>query len=258
MLYFKFFKIHLKKLKEYRFSMFLSIFSQMLTCAVSLLTIYFLFDRFKIVDGWTFEQVAISYAVVQFCFSIIECFFRGIDEFPSLVKSGTLDSFLVRPRSIFSQALCHQVEFSKIGKTIVSLIILIYACLIQPFTFTPLKILVLISMVLCGIIIFLSLFMLAGAFSIFTIDGIETMNIFTYGGKEFCQYPINIYGKTFTKIFTFIIPFATFNYLPMMYLFNMPNTSIINIISPFIGMLFFIPCYLIFKWSLKRYMSTGS
>lgn len=258
MIYFKFFKIHLKKLAQYRFSLLLSMFAQILVCVVSLVSIYFLFDKFNIVKGWTFEQVAISYAVVQFCFSFNECFLRGIDEFPSLVKSGQLDSFLIRPKGILTQAICHQVEFAKIGKVIVSLIVLIYACSIQPFVFTPLKVFLIILMLLSGIIIFLSLFLLAGSFSIFTIEGIETMNIFTYGGKELCQYPINIYGKLIQKFFTFIIPFATFNYLPMMYLFDMPNTTILNFISPLFGVLFFIPCYIIFRLSLKKYVSTGT
>lgn len=259
MIYFKYLKIHFKKLWQYRLSLLLSLISQTLTSAMAILTIYFLFDRFKIVDGWTFQQVSLSYAVSYLCFSFVECFFRGIDQFPKLIKTGQLDSFLIRPRSILTQAICADVEFSKIGRLIVGMAVLIYSCVIQPFAFTPLKVLVLMLMIVCGIVVFLSLFLIGAAVSVFTIDGIEAMNILTDGGRELCQYPVNIYGEFVKNFFTFIVPFACFNYLPMQFLFNMPNVSVWgNILTPLYGFLFFIPAVIFFNLSLKKYTSTGT
>ena len=259
MLYFKFFKIHVKKIMQYRLSLFLAIFAQMLSASMAILSIYFLFDRFNVVEGWTFQQVTLSYAIVYLGFAFNECFFRGVDHFAKLVKSGSLDGFLVRPRGILWQAMCNEVDFSKFGRLIVGVVVLIYACIIQPFSWTFMKIFVLISMILCAIVIFFSLFVIGASFSIYTIDGIETMNIFTDGGREFCQYPVDIYGNFLKKLFTFIIPFATFNYLPMKYIFDMPGATIWgNALSPLYGCLFLIPAYIFFRISLKKYASTGS
>ncbi|MBO5394461.1 MAG: ABC-2 family transporter protein [Clostridia bacterium] len=259
MLYFKFAKMHLKKMTQYRLSFFLSLLSQAIVSLAALASMYFLFDRFNVVEGWSFSQVAVSYAVVYFCFSFAECFFRGFDVFARLIKSGGLDAFFVRPRSIFYQTLCSNVEFSKIGRLVVSLAVLVYSCAIQPFAWGVDKIAVLIGMLVCGIVIFLALFMLGASFSIFTVEGIEVVNIFTDGGRDLCQYPLNIYPQALTKIFTYIIPFACFNYLPMMYLFDMPGVTIWgNALAPLYGMVIIIPAYLIFKWSLKKYNSTGT
>ena len=259
MLYFKFFKMHLKKISQYRLSLLLSLFAQTLTSVMAILTIYFLFDRFNIVRGWTFEQVSLSYAVVYFCFSFTECFFRGIDRFVMLVKSGQLDGFLVRPRGVLTQAMCSDVEFSKLGRMIVGIVILVYTCSIQPFAWNFMKIFVLLSMLVCGIIIFFSLFLLGASVSIFTIDGIEAVNIFTDGGRELCQYPVDIYGKFVKNLFTYIIPFGCFNYLPMMYIFDIGNPTIWgNALAPIYGMLFIIPSYIIFRLCLRKYVSTGS
>ncbi len=259
MLYFKYFKMNLKKIAQYRLSLLLSLIAQTLTASMALLTIYFLFDRFKIVQGWTFQQVSLSYAVVYLCFSFTECFFRGIDHFPLLVKSGQLDGFLVKPRGVLTQALSCEVEFSKLGRILVGVVVLIYSCCIQPFVWTPLKITVLLLMLICGVVMFLSLFLIGASVSIFTVEGIEAMNILTDGGRELCQYPVNIYGKFVQNLFTYIIPFACFNYLPMMFIFDMPNVTLFgNILSPLYGMLFFIPAYLLFRFALKKYTSTGS
>lgn len=259
MLYFKFFKIHLKKITQYRLSLVLSLIAQILTSVMAILTIYFLFDRFKIVKGWTFEQVSLSYSVVYFCFSFTECFFRGIDRFVLLVKSGQLDGYMVRPRGVLTQAVCSDVEFSKMGRMLVGIIILIYTCIIQPFSWDFMKIFVLISMLIGGIVIFFSLFLIGAAVSIFTIDGIEAVNIFTDGGRELCQYPVDIYGKFVKNFFTYIIPFGCFNYLPMMYIFGIGSPTLFgNAFAPFYGMLFIIPAYILFRISLKKYASTGS
>jgi len=259
MLYFKFFKIHLKKIMQYRLSLLFTLFSQTLTAVMSLLTIYFLFERFNIVSGWTFEQVSISYAVVYLCFAFDECFFRGLDQFPKLIVSGSLDGFLVRPRGVLTQTMCSDIEFSKLGRLLVGLCVLIYSCAIQPFVWSPMKIFVLLTMILCGIMIFIALFLIAAAISIYTVEGIEVVNILTNGGREFCQYPVNIYGEFMRKLLTYIIPFATFNYLPMMYLFDMPGATIWgHALAPILGCLFVIPAYFIFKLSLKKYASTGT
>ena len=259
MLYFKFLKMHIKKLAQYRLSFLLSLISQTIISLSALATLYLLFDRFKMVDGWTFDQVVISYAVVYFCFSFSECFFRGIDTFAKKIKSGGLDCYFIRPRSILYQSICSEIEFAKMGRLIVALVVLIYSCSIQPFSWGFDKVAVLLLMLVCGIVIFFSLFLLGASFSIFTIEGIEAVNIFTDGGRELCQYPLNIYPKALTKIFTYIIPFACFNYLPMMYLFDFAGATVWgNALAPFYGMLIIIPSILIFKFSLKKYNSTGT
>jgi len=259
MLYFKFFNIHVKKITQYRLSLLFTIFTQVLTAVMSLLTIYFLFDKFNVVNGWTFQQVSLSYAVVFLCFSIDECFFRGVDQFSKLVKSGSLDNFMVRPRGILHQTICSDIEFSKLGRIIVGIVVLVYTCIIQPFAWTPMKLFTLFMMIICGVIIFFALFLIGAALSIYTIEGIEVINIITDGGREFCQYPADIYGETMRKILTYIIPFAAFNYLPMRYIFDMPNATIFgNALAPIYGCFFIIPALILFNIALKKYSSTGS
>ena len=113
--------------------------------------------------------------------------------------------------------------------------------------------------VLKGVVIFFALFLLGAALSIYTIEGIEVINVITDGGREFCQYPADIYGDTMKKIFTYIIPFAAFNYLPMKFIFDMPNATILgNALAPLYGCLFIIPAFILFNVALKKYSSTGS
>lgn len=93
--------------------------------------------------------------------------------------------------------------------------------------------------------------------SFFTIEGLEFMNIFTDGSREFGKYPLSVYGDGILKFFTYVIPIALFQYYPLLYLIG-KSDNIGLIFLPLSGLVFMIPCYGFFKFGLRRYKSTGS
>jgi ABC-2 type transport system permease protein len=192
-------------------------------------------------------------------FAISEFLFRGFDLFDQLIIKGELDVLFLRPRGMVLQILGHKIEFGKLGRVFFSLAVLIYVILTTQIAWTFLKLATIVLMIISGVVIFLGVFMLSSSVTIFTIRGNEFVNIFTNGGKELTEYPLDIYKKFFTKFFTFFVPFACFNYLPLHFILSKPSASIlINMLSPIYGMLFIIPCYFIFKWALTKYTSTGT
>lgn len=60
--------------------------------------------------------------------------------------------------------------------------------------------------------------MVYAALCFFTLEGLEFMNVFTDGAREFGKYPIAVYGKKALLFTTFIIPYALIQYYPLMYL----------------------------------------
>jgi len=101
--------------------------------------------------------------------------------------------------------------------------------------------------------------MLGAAVCFYTVEGLETINIFTDGGREIASYPLDIYNKWLKRFFTFVIPFASFNYLPLMYLVDKTNSNpYLYMLSPLIGIIFLIPCIFIWNLGVKKYLSTGS
>ena len=112
-------------------------------------------------------------------------------------------------------------------------------------------------MVICGSLIFFGLFIVYAAFSFFTIEGLEFMNVFTDGGHEFGRYPFSVYGKNILRFLTFVIPLALFQYYPLLYLLDREQSAFFMFI-PLFGLLFLVPCYVFFRAGLRRYKSTGS
>src|SRR5690606_3917469 len=92
-----------------------------------------------------------------------------------------------------------------------------------------------------------------------TIQGLEVVNIFTDGGSEMAQYPLNIYHKWVSKFFTFVIPFGTVNYLPLMYLLDKhEGNALPYMLAPIAGFMFIIPCIFVEQIVVGHYCSTGA
>ena len=83
------------------------------------------------------------------------------------------------------------------------------------------------------------------------------MNIFTDGVRDLNQYPLDVYGDTIKKIFTFVIPAALVNYYPFIYLIGR-DTNIINMFCPLFVVILLIPSLILWKIGVRKYRSVGS
>ena len=256
-LYFKYVSMLLKCQMQYKVSFILTVIGQFLVSFTTFLGLYFMFSRFNSVNGFTFSEVILCFSIVLMAFSITECFVRGFDVFPQLIKTGNLDRILVRPRNEIFQVLTSNIEFTRIGRLMQAVLMLVYAVPASGITWSFDKVLTVILMITGGIVMFSALFVLYAGISFFTIEGLEFMNIFTDGGREFGKYPFSIYGEGVLKFFTYVIPLALFQYYPFLYLIG-KSENIGLIFLPLMGFVFMIPCYIFFKFGVKKYKSTGS
>ncbi|MBW8348451.1 ABC-2 family transporter protein [Bacillus sp. IITD106] len=258
-LYFKYLHILFKSQMQYRTSFWLLSFGQFFVPLSVFAGLYFLFERFGQIKGWTFFEVALCFAVIHMAFAVSECFARGFDSFSSLVRNGNFDRLLVRPRGTIIQVMGSQFEFTRLGRLIQSVIVLTWALSNLSIEWSFVKVCVLILMIVSGVFIFTGIFMLAATLCFWTIQGLEVVNIFTDGGREMAQYPLNIYHKWVTKFFTFVIPFGCVNYLPLLYVLGRSEgESVLYMLAPIAGIVFIFPCLLVWRFGVKHYRSTGS
>lgn len=256
-LYFKYVSMILKCQMQYKASFIMTTIGQFLVSFTTFVGVYFMFSRFNTVDGFTFSEVLLCFSVVLMAFSLTECFVRGFDVFPRLIKSGDLDRILVRPRNEIFQVLTSNIDFSRFGRLFQAILMLAYAIPTSGIAWNLSKVVTLIIMLVSGIAIFSALFVLYAGICFFTIEGLEFMNIFTDGSREFGKYPLSIYGEGVLRFLTYVVPIALFQYYPFLYLIGRSN-NIGLMFLPFIGFLFLIPCYVFFKFGVRKYKSTGS
>lgn len=256
-LYAKYFSIMLKSQMQYKISFLLTAIGQFLTSFTAFLSIYFMFGRFNKVEGYTYSEVLLCFAVVLAAFSLAECFVRGFDSFGSVIGNGEFDRIMVRPRSPILQVLGSRLELSRIGRLAQAIVIFAYAIPASGVHWTPDKIITLIFMLISGFCIFSGLFVIYAALCFYTLEGLEFMNIFTDGGREFGRYPLSVYGNEILKFYTYVIPLALFQYYPFLYLIGRTANPLYAVL-PLVGILFLFPCYGIWRIGLRHYKSTGS
>ncbi|MBW5446328.1 hypothetical protein GE107_09680 [Cohnella sp. CFH 77786] len=258
-LYFRYLTILFKSQLQYRTSFWLLAAGQFFIPFFVFAGVYFLFQRFGEIRGWTFYEVALCFGVIHMAFSLSECVARGFDSFSALVVSGDFDRLLVRPRGTVVQVLGSKFEFSRVGRLVQSLFVLIWAVTQVQVEWSAAKAVTLLLMVVCGVMIFTGIFILAATMCFWTIQGLEAANIFTDGGREMAQYPLTIYEKGIRIFFTFVIPFGCVNYLPLLYVLDKQEGSgFLYMLIPLAGALFLLPCLWIWRIGVRRYRSTGS
>lgn len=251
--------MHFKSAMEYKFNIFLLNFSAVLISISEIISVWLLFKSFESVGYWGFYETALMFGIVTAVFSFTEMFARGYDEFSTLIKEGALDRLLVRPVNIHKQIFGSKIEFSKAGKVLLGLVVSILALCNLSIEWTVAKVVVLILTFVCGCFIIFGLMLISAGISVFSVENLEFLNIITNGAKELCYYPINIYNKWLARFFTFVIPVACFNYLPISYLMGYGELpQIVYAFSPIFGIIFVVPCFIFFNWSLKRYQGTGT
>lgn len=256
-LYLKYLAIQLKSDLEYRKSFIISIISKTASSIFSFISILFLFEKFESVEGYSFQDVLICFVMAFLGFSIAECFFRSFDHFDRLIANGEFDRILVRPKNIILQVLGSEIEFDRIGRAVVSIVIFVILLAKNPDLLQIDKLVTLFFMIVCTIVIYSALFIMKAGITFFTIQGLEIMNIFTDGARDLTQYPLDIYHECVRKFFTYILPLAFVNYYPLLYVIGRTENKL-YIATPFVALIFVIPCYLVWRLGLKRYKSIGS
>lgn len=259
MIFFKYARIWLKSQLIYKWSFLLLSIGQFFVPFFVFIGLVLMFSRFETLSGWAFQEVALIFGTTHMAFAITECLVRGFDSFSTLVVSGDFDRLLLRPLPTAIQVLGSKFEFTRIGRLIQGMIVLGYALVMGDITWTPLKIICLLGMILGGIAIYSGLMIIFATMSFWTIEGLEIANIFTDGGREMSQYPLVIYARPIRKFFTYVVPFAVVNYVPLMYLLGRDGyTQPFNAFIPFLAILFLIPSIALWNIGVKHYKSTGS
>ncbi len=256
-LYWKYVGMNIKSQLEYKASFILNFINQFILFFTYYFTVISLFTRFKVLEEYTMYEVLLIFSIFQIAFSINEVFARGIDDFHKLIIKGGLDRLLTRPRPIILQALGFDFALAKLAKLLQAIILFIIAIIKLNIVFTIDKVLCILFMIIGATVLFFSIFLIGAAFTFITIQGLEFINVFTYGGREMSQYPINIYHKFFRIFFTYVLPFGLINYYPLLYIIGKNNNPLF-VVLPLIPIIHLIIAIYIFNKALEKYTSTGS
>ena len=252
----KYLGMYFKSQLEYKSSFILTCIAQLLTLSLSSFMVFILMDKFQFLDNYNIYELMLGISIVQFGFSFSECFLRGFDKFSDVIKVGGLDLMLIRPRNIYIQVFGSNIELTKLSRVFGSLVLFIIA-ISNINGITWYGVLYLFLLLVGSSMIYAALFIFSACFCFKTVEGLEFMNIFTDGSREFGQYPMGLFRREVILVFTFLIPLACVNYYPISYILGKSN-NIWYLMSPLMTVILFMVSIITFNRCIKHYEGTGS
>lgn len=246
-----------KSKMQYRASFLIMTFSHFIGTFVEFIGIWVLFDRFKVVKGWTLPELMLTYGIVNAGFAIAESLARGFDLFGQIIKSGDFDRILLRPIGTLFQIATKEIAINKMGRLLQGATVLIVGAV--KLNLSLFAIITIIFSVIGTSALFYGILIFQATITFWTTETLELMNVVTYGGVEAGQFPMSLYNNYFRLFFTLLIPLACVVYYPVAILLKHELFPLwLSIAFPLIGFLFlYMACHL-WKIGVKHYHSTGS
>ena len=263
-LYRRLISVQIRSQMQYRIPFLLEFVTVAFITALEYGALAMVFDQFENLKGWSLGQVAFIYGLAELAFGIMDMVFSGFDPgvFGLKVRRGSFDQILLRPVNITLQIFGSKFVLRRIGKIIVGIGIFAYAIQLVDISWDPIKIYLVATMVFSQVLFFGGLFVIGATITFWTVEAIEGINIFTYGGTYMISHPMHIYPNFLRRFFTFIVPAIFLNYYPAVYIFELPDPFHMPAWAPFFapiaGIIILTAAFLFWQVGLRQYQSTGT
>jgi len=260
-LYLLYLRASVRSQLQYRASFVLMTVGHFLVVGIEFAGVRMLFDRFGNLRGWSLAEVALLYGVANVSFAVAEGMGRGFDTFGAMVKSGDFDRLLLRPRGTAFQVAAQEVQLMRAGRLTQGLLVLMWGLWDLGFSWADLWWLPIAGGVVGGIGVFYGLFIVQATLAFWTVESLEVLNTLTYGGVETSQYPLTIYRERFRQFFTFVVPLACVNFLPVQAALHQappPELLFWTVAPAVVGAAFLLAALQLWELGVRRYRSTGS
>ncbi|GBR39312.1 ABC transporter permease [Neoasaia chiangmaiensis NBRC 101099] len=232
------------------------------TTLLSFFGLWSLFRRFGSIAGWDLATVALLYGLVNVAFAVAETLGRGFEIFGGeYVKTGNFDRLLLRPRSTLLLLLGHELRLRPIGRFLQGAFVLGAGLWMAPHV--SIQTLWLLPWAIAGgAAMFLGVLIGQAALCFVTVEGLEVVNVLTYGGVEAGQYPLPMFSRWLRRFLTWVLPLAGICYYPALLMVGHADPlglpSWFGLFSPGMGFMFLIVMGWFWQRGVRGYVSSGS
>lgn len=263
-LYFRLIGLRVRSQLEYRASFLLDALGAGFASFIEFVTLVLVLTRFGTVGGWALGEIAFLYGMAESSFAMMDMLFSGFDPsfFGQLIQRGTFDQFLLRPLGLPLQIFSAEFIVRRVGRVANGLLILAFSLSLTPIQWTADKLLYLPLVLVSAIAFFGGLFVAGASLCFWTVEAIEVVNIFTYGGTTMMSYPLHIYHDVLRKIFLYVVPAGLVIYYPALYFLGKPDPLGLPPFTPFLAPLAgfgtLAAAFALWHYGVRKYTSTGT
>jgi ABC-2 type transport system permease protein len=256
-LYFRCLGQQMKAILAYEADFVVMLFSAVIVQISGFLFIWTIFQRIPNINGWTFWQVVMMYALIFVTEGVGSLFFEGTWRLSNLVYTGQFDQILVRPVSPIVQVLAGAVGFNGLGNIVTGTVLIVIGVINTPIEWTPGRLLMLVILIASAATIRVAI-NLGSAASAFWVKAPWSMvPMFVHQLGEFAKYPITIYSVAVQALIVIAVPFAFVSFFPTAFIFGVDAWCIQGLLTPLVAIYSVLMAVWLFRVGLRRYESSG-
>jgi ABC-2 type transport system permease protein len=220
--------------------------------------LYILFHRVSSLQGWRFEELLFVYGFSLVCLGFFNVFSLNLYEFGErYIMEGRFDHVLLRPLHSLFQVLFETFRIESFQEVITGLAAVIYSAQQLELRVGVLEAAVFVVMVACGVVIYLSIFILLTSISFWFEDRVGITPP-VYNMIPFGRYPTTIYNTFLQFLLSWIVPFAFASFYPTTFFLEREEFRGHFVLVPAVAAAFGGLALFVWSRGVKGYQSTGN
>jgi ABC-2 type transport system permease protein len=251
-------RLHLLSGIEYR-GWWISLLQTLTVAVTDPIGTVLLFHRFGSIGVWSMERILLIYALAVTSFGLAECLGRGFDYFPhKMIRSGNFDRLLLRPCSLFAQAAISFFHIHRLARPAAGIAVILWCLARQNAAPSPRNILLLISALSGGTLLYTGVFVFISGIAFFTVKAMDWSIIFTNASYQVTRIPFDYMPAPLKGGFTFVMPMLVISYYPASVICGWGEPLWKGLLALPAGAAFFGASLLMWRVGVRHYKSTGS
>ncbi|GAA2627407.1 ABC transporter permease [Paractinoplanes durhamensis] len=251
-----------RSMLSYRASFAAEMLSNLGATVLDVTTVFVLFRATATVGGFTLAEAILMTGLTALGFVLADMTVGNIDDLKRYVRTGLLDTMLIRPLPVLPQLVFTDLPLRKLLRVAFGAAVYTLALAANHIHWTPARVLLAVLTPLGAALFFGAIFVLTASFAFWWVESGEIGNGFTYGGRDFTSYPITVYSNWFRDLFAYALGFGFVAYQPALALLGRTDPLGLPAWAGFVSPLVALPAVaiatLVWRTGIRRYRSTGS
>jgi ABC-2 type transport system permease protein len=208
---------------SYRTSFLLEAAGSAGTSALEIVSVLVLFRVAPSLGGFGVRETLLMSSLAMTGFALADLVAGNLDRLREYTRRGTLDALLTRPRRVLPQLIFTDLSLRRVGQVVAALLALGFGVALAPVHWTAARVTLLVLTPVWAGAFFVAYFVAGSTVAFFWIESGELANGFTYGGRQFTAYPINVYSRELRGLFAFGLGFGFVAYYPSLVILGRPD-----------------------------------